>query len=75
MPKMQKIYPREVDFSGSNLPTVDAVHAAVRALDHSYVGVQGPPGAGKTFLASHVIACLVAEGAKVGRGGSVACGD
>ena len=58
--------PREVDFSGSNLPTVDAVHAAVRALDHSYVAVQGPPGAGKTFLASHVIACLVAEGAKVG---------
>ena len=58
--------PREVDFSGSDLPTVDAVHAAVRALDHSYVAVQGPPGAGKTFLASHVIACLVAEGAKVG---------
>ncbi len=58
--------PREVDFSSSALPTVDAVHAAVRALDHSYVAVQGPPGAGKTFLASHVIARLVAEGAKVG---------
>ena len=58
--------PFEVDFSASDLPTVDAVHAAVRALDHSYVAVQGPPGAGKTFLASHVIACLVAEGAKVG---------
>ena len=58
--------PFEVDFSGSDLPTVDAVHAAVRALDHSYVAVQGPPGAGKTFLASHVIARLVAEGAKVG---------
>lgn len=58
--------PLEVDFSGSDLPTVDAVHAAVRALDHSYVAVQGPPGAGKTFLASHVIARLVAEGAKVG---------
>lgn len=58
--------PREVDFSGSALPTADAVHAAVRALDHSYVAVQGPPGAGKTFLASHVIARLVAEGAKVG---------
>ena len=56
----------EVDFSGSALPTVDAVHAAVRALDRSYVAVQGPPGAGKTFLASHVIARLVAEGAKVG---------
>ena len=34
--------PLEVDFSGSDLPTVDAVHAAVRALDHSYVAVQGP---------------------------------
>lgn len=58
--------PLKVDFSGSDLPTVDAVHAAVRALDRSYVAVQGPPGAGKTFLASHVIARLVAEGAKVG---------
>lgn len=58
--------PREVDFFASDLPTADAVHAAVRALDHSYVAVQGPPGAGKTFLASHVIARLVAEGAKVG---------
>lgn len=58
--------PREVDFPGSDLPTVDAVHAAVRALDRSYVAVQGPPGAGKTFLASHVIARLVAEGVKVG---------
>lgn len=58
--------PREVDFSASDLPTADAMHAAVRALNHSYVAVQGPPGAGKTFLASHVIARLVAEGAKVG---------
>lgn len=58
--------PHEVDFPASDLPTVDAVHAAVRALDRSYVAVQGPPGAGKTFLASHVIARLVAEGAKVG---------
>ena len=58
--------PREVDFPGSDLPTVDAVYEAVRALDRSYVAVQGPPGAGKTFLASHVIARLVAEGAKVG---------
>ena len=58
--------PREVDFLSSDLPTVDAVHAAVRALDRSYVAVQGPPGAGKTFLASHVITRLVAEGAKVG---------
>ena len=58
--------PRKVDFSTSALLTVDAVYEAVRALDRSYVAVQGPPGAGKTFLASHVIARLVAEGAKVG---------
>lgn len=58
--------PCEIDFSTSALPTVDTVYAAVRALDRSYVAVQGPPGAGKTFLASHVIARLVAEGAKVG---------
>ena len=64
--KNEENLPREVDFPGSALPTVDAVHAAVRALDRSYVAVQGPPGAGKTFLASHVIARLVAEGAKVG---------
>ena len=64
--KNAEILPLEVDFSGSDLPTADAVHAAVRALDRSYVAVQGPPGAGKTFLASHVIARLVAEGAKVG---------
>ena len=67
--------PREVDFPASDLPTVDAVHAAVRALDHSYVAVQGPPGAGKTFLASHVIARLSGGGCEGGRGGSVACGD
>ena len=45
---------------------VRAVHAAVCALDSSYVAVQGPPGSGKTFLGSHVIASLVAAGWRVG---------
>ena len=58
--------PTEADFSGEDLPMVRAVHAAVCALDSSYVAVQGPPGSGKTFLGSHVIASLVAAGWRVG---------
>ena len=58
--------PTEADFSGEDLPMVRAVHAAVCALDSSYVVVQGPPGSGKTFLGSHVIASLVAAGWRVG---------
>ncbi|ABK02288.1 conserved hypothetical protein [Arthrobacter sp. FB24] len=45
---------------------IDAITAAVAALDHSYLAVQGPPGTGKTHVGSHVIARLVARGWKVG---------
>ena len=45
---------------------IDAINAAVLALDHSYLAVQGPPGTGKTHVGSHVIARLVARGWKVG---------
>ena len=45
---------------------IDAITAAVLALDHSYLAVQGPPGTGKTYVGSHVIARLVARGWKVG---------
>ena len=60
--------------SGAALPApgegpdrfIDAITAAVLALDHSYVAVQGPPGTGKTHVGSHVIARLVDRGWKVG---------
>ncbi len=41
--------------------TVDAV----RALDHSTLCIQGPPGAGKTHTAATVIRTLVRDGARV----------
>ncbi|HET9347954.1 MAG TPA: DEAD/DEAH box helicase, partial [Arthrobacter sp.] len=60
--------------SGAALPVpgegpdrfIDAITAAVLALDHSYIAVQGPPGTGKTHVGSHVIARLVDRGWKVG---------
>ncbi len=38
---------------------------AVRRLDGSYLFIQGPPGAGKTYTGSHVIAALLADGKRV----------
>lgn len=35
-------------------------------LDHSYLPVQGPPGAGKSFTGSHLIVQLVQKGKKIG---------
>jgi uncharacterized protein len=39
---------------------------AIANLDDSYLFVQGPPGAGKTYTGSHVIVALMKRGFKVG---------
>lgn len=39
--------------------------AAVRSLDRSYLYLQGPPGAGKTYTGSRLIAALLAAGCRV----------
>ena len=54
----------------SQLPmTGEIVDVAIRLakdLDRSVLPIQGPPGAGKTYLGSHMIAALAADGHKVG---------
>ena len=45
---------------------IDAIAAALTAMDDSYLAVQGPPGTGKTHVGAHVIARLVAQGWAVG---------
>ncbi|WP_309248098.1 TM0106 family RecB-like putative nuclease [Rothia santali] len=58
--------PEDPEHTAAELPMVSAIHAAVSRLDDSYLAVQGPPGTGKSFVGSHVIGRLVAEGWKVG---------
>ncbi len=39
---------------------------AVRHLDSSYLTIQGPPGAGKSYTGKHIIADLVLTGRRIG---------
>lgn len=56
----------------SALPAADtddflpAVVAAAKALNHSVLALQGPPGSGKTYLGSRTIAELIKAGKRVG---------
>ena len=43
-----------------------AVVSAVNDLDESYLCIQGPPGSGKTYTASHVISDLLAKKRRIG---------
>jgi uncharacterized protein len=43
-----------------------ATISAIANLDSSYIFIQGPPGAGKTYTGSHVIVALLRQGYRVG---------
>jgi uncharacterized protein len=43
-----------------------AATEAVASLDESYLFIQGPPGAGKSYTSAHVIVELIRRGKKVG---------
>ena len=45
---------------------LEQIIKAVENLDNSYLTIQGPPGAGKSYTAKHVIAKLVQSGRKIG---------
>jgi uncharacterized protein len=48
-----------------NVVSADAVSEVARALDDSYLFVQGPPGSGKSTIGSRVICDLLAAGQRV----------
>jgi predicted RecB family nuclease len=45
---------------------IDSIVSAATQLDSSYLCIQGPPGAGKTYTARHIIGDLIAKGKRVG---------
>jgi predicted RecB family nuclease len=68
---LRRVPPRMTDGDGLEPIGIDGVPAAIVEslvrLDRSYLAVQGPPGSGKTYVGSNVIAHLVTElGWKVG---------
>ena len=58
----------EGDIVSSDDPNtrLEQIIAAISNLDNSYLPIQGPPGAGKTYTGKQAIAHLMQSGAKVG---------
>lgn len=54
-----------VNATDSNTRLQQIISAVVN-LENSYLTLQGPPGAGKTFTGKHIIAELVKKGKKIG---------
>ena len=47
-------------------PLLEASKRAVQALSRSWLVIQGPPGAGKTYTTSHLVVSLIQAGKTVG---------
>ena len=65
LPRIKGITPGEAIIDEAR-PLLPQAIEAIASLDDSYVFVQGPPGAGKTYTGSHVIVELLKRGFRVG---------
>jgi uncharacterized protein len=67
-PALEKILRRDAPLGGERVQvaTVEEARALVERLDGSYLFVQGPPGAGKTYTGARLIVHLLARGKRVG---------
>ena len=63
-PNFKNDYGEDLSTWGKN--TLDSAIKVATELDGGYFCIQGPPGAGKTFVGSRVISALVESGARIG---------
>ena len=61
-----KGHPRGTPIIPVSAEPLAATITAIANLDSSYIFIQGPPGAGKTYTGSHVIVALLRQGFRVG---------
>lgn len=66
-PRIKHITPGQT-IADNHDPSVrlEQIIKAIANLDNSYLPIQGPPGAGKTYTGKHVITELLRQGKKVG---------
>lgn len=63
---LMNISPTLTEEKTNNEDITEKTFDFVSKLDNSYLPVQGPPGAGKSYTGSHLIVKLVQEGKKIG---------
>jgi predicted RecB family nuclease len=66
-PHLEKVLRREPPLGGARVQceTLEEMGRLVRTVEGSYLFVQGPPGAGKTWTGARLITYLVASGKRV----------